>query len=61
MIYEKTHDCSQYYSSRNASCSITEHSILGDSFAPSDPDVLQEMYLLHTNVNLYVCQRAQLL
>jgi carboxypeptidase T len=34
---------------------------LGDSFAPSDPDVLQEMYLLHTNVNLYVCQRAQLL
>jgi carboxypeptidase T len=34
---------------------------LGDSFAPSDPDVLQEMYLLHTNVNLYVCQRALLL
>jgi carboxypeptidase T len=34
---------------------------LGDSFVPSDPDVLQEMYLLHTNVNLYVCQRAQLL
>jgi carboxypeptidase T len=34
---------------------------LGESFAPNDPDVLQEMYRIHTNVNLYACQRAQLL
>jgi carboxypeptidase T len=32
---------------------------LGESFAPEDPTLLQEMYVLHTNVNLYVCQRAQ--
>jgi carboxypeptidase T len=31
---------------------------LGESFAPDDPVLLQEMYLNHTTVNLYVCQRA---
>jgi carboxypeptidase T len=32
---------------------------LGDSYAPLDPDVILEMCVLHTQVNLYVCQRAQ--
>jgi|WetSurMetagenome_2_1015567.scaffolds.fasta_scaffold00443_20 carboxypeptidase T len=32
---------------------------LGKSFAPSDPNVIQEMCVLHTKVNLYVCQRVQ--
>lgn len=31
---------------------------LGESFAPDDPVLLQEMCLNHTTVNLYVCQRA---
>ncbi len=32
---------------------------LGESFAPDDPTVIRDMCVLHTNVNLYVCQRAQ--
>jgi carboxypeptidase T len=31
---------------------------LGDTFAPNDPEVINELCILHTNVNLYVCERA---
>ena len=32
---------------------------LGESYAPLDPEIILEMCLVHTDVNLYVCQRAQ--
>ena len=34
---------------------------LGTSYAPSDPEVLQNLCVNHTIVNLYICQRAQTL
>lgn len=34
---------------------------LGDSPAPLEPEVVEEMCLVHTKVNLYVCDRAQFL
>jgi carboxypeptidase T len=32
---------------------------LGLSYAPQDPDVVHQMCVIHTGVNLYVCERAE--
>lgn len=50
--------CDWMYGTYGVYCLTIE---LGDSYAPSEPEVVHEMCMIHTMVNLYVCHRAQYL